>query len=184
MLQLDPTNKKLLFAVISANLGSGQIDLAKHLIPVLRNSLEPEERYKLRILQYKIYMLQQQDIHDENKSIKIKKKMKKLLDEVAQSGEFQEKNAFVWYRYALAKRQHSHLSNPSMKRVTSMPSGSVSISPMISTKRKPKSPVHRDWQMLITTNQRYGYNHYTISIQRVEMTNEHIEYSKSLPTKI
>ncbi len=105
MLQLDPTNKKLLFAVISANLGSGQIDLAKRLIPVLRNSLKPEERYKLRILQYKIYMLQQQDIHDENKNIKIKKKMKKLLDEVAQSGEFQEKNAFVWYRYALALDQ-------------------------------------------------------------------------------
>jgi len=105
MLQLDPHNEELLFAAVAADLGSGKVDLAKNLIGVLTESLKPKDRYKLSLLQYKIYMIDLQAVGDQNQSNKIKKKMEKLINKVSQSGEFQEKNSFLRYRYALALAQ-------------------------------------------------------------------------------
>lgn len=101
MLQLDPDNEELLLAVVSANLHSGKIELSKKLLSVLQGSVKPEDRYKLDILKYKIYRLEQQNTQDKNKSIELSKDMEKLLKRVTTKGKFQKKNATLWYRYAL-----------------------------------------------------------------------------------
>ncbi len=105
MLQLDPSNQELIFATIKAGLESGKVDLAKKLIEVLKTSLPPQEQKKIHILQYKVYMIEEERILDKNKSKNLREKMRELLAIASQEEQFEEKYAFLWYRYALALSQ-------------------------------------------------------------------------------
>lgn len=103
MLRLDSSNVELLFAAVTANLGEGRLDLAKKLMGVLEKATGGKKRARVNLLQYKLYILEKQ--RDEKRSKQIEQKMKKLLNKVAKRGEFGEKYAFVWYKYALALSQ-------------------------------------------------------------------------------